>query len=87
LINSVSGSAGFADFAVEQRVGRGPDSQVSKLISPGCGARAAEMSAPYPPFPFRSSGVGYRSAAVLREQFVRRRGVSPSDYRRAFGRS
>lgn len=31
--------------------------------------------------------VGYRSAAVLREQFVLRRGVSPSDYRRTFSRS
>jgi transcriptional regulator GlxA family with amidase domain len=28
--------------------------------------------------------VGYRSAAVLREQFVLRRGISPSDYRRTF---
>ncbi|MEU3789230.1 GlxA family transcriptional regulator [Streptomyces fructofermentans] len=28
--------------------------------------------------------VGYGSAAVLREQFVRRRGVPPSSYRRAF---
>ena len=28
--------------------------------------------------------VGYGSAAVLREQFVLRRGISPSDYRRAF---
>ncbi|MBB4948894.1 transcriptional regulator GlxA family with amidase domain [Kitasatospora gansuensis] len=28
--------------------------------------------------------VGYRSAAVLREQFVRRRGVPPRSYRRAF---
>lgn len=31
--------------------------------------------------------VGYRNAAVLREQFVGRRGVSPSDYRHAFRRS
>jgi transcriptional regulator GlxA family with amidase domain len=31
--------------------------------------------------------VGYRSAAVLREQFVLRRGVSPSDYRRTFSHS
>ncbi|MGW4893352.1 GlxA family transcriptional regulator [Kitasatospora sp. NPDC004240] len=31
--------------------------------------------------------VGYGSAAVLREQFVRRRGVPPSAYRRAFGRA
>lgn len=31
--------------------------------------------------------VGYRSAAVLREQFVLRRGVSPGDYRRTFSRS
>ncbi|MFJ8040660.1 helix-turn-helix domain-containing protein, partial [Kitasatospora sp. NPDC096147] len=30
--------------------------------------------------------VGYRSAAVLREQFVRRRGVPPTAYRQAFGR-
>ncbi|MEV0649413.1 helix-turn-helix domain-containing protein [Phytomonospora sp. NPDC050363] len=29
--------------------------------------------------------VGYRNAAVLREQFVRRRGVPPREYRRAFG--
>lgn len=29
--------------------------------------------------------VGYASAAVLRERFVRRRGVPPSEYRRAFG--
>ncbi|MGY0234671.1 GlxA family transcriptional regulator [Longispora urticae] len=29
--------------------------------------------------------VGYASAAVLREQFVRRRGVPPSEYRRTFG--
>ncbi|MEV7419410.1 helix-turn-helix domain-containing protein [Streptomyces sp. NPDC089919] len=29
--------------------------------------------------------VGYGSAAVLREQFVRRRGVPPRTYRRAFG--
>jgi hypothetical protein len=27
--------------------------------------------------------VGYRSAGVLRERFVERRGLSPSDYRRA----
>jgi len=31
--------------------------------------------------------VGYRSAAVLREQFALRRGVSPSDYRRTFRHS
>jgi transcriptional regulator GlxA family with amidase domain len=31
--------------------------------------------------------VGYGSAAVLREQFVLRRGVPPRDYRRTFGRS
>ncbi|MFI8965219.1 GlxA family transcriptional regulator [Streptomyces sp. NPDC053493] len=31
--------------------------------------------------------VGYGSAAVLREQFVRRRGVPPRSYRRAFGRA
>ncbi|WP_344664886.1 GlxA family transcriptional regulator [Catenulispora yoronensis] len=31
--------------------------------------------------------VGYSSAAVLREQFVRRRGVPPRAYRRAFGTS
>ncbi|AEH10274.1 MULTISPECIES: GlxA family transcriptional regulator [Protofrankia] len=31
--------------------------------------------------------VGYRNAAVLREQFVGRRGVSPSDYRRTFSHS
>jgi transcriptional regulator GlxA family with amidase domain len=31
--------------------------------------------------------VGYTSAAVLREQFVLRRGVAPSDYRRAFSRT
>jgi transcriptional regulator GlxA family with amidase domain len=31
--------------------------------------------------------VGFGSAAALREQFVRRRGVSPRDYRRAFGTS
>ncbi|MFI8289435.1 GlxA family transcriptional regulator [Streptomyces sp. NPDC085614] len=30
--------------------------------------------------------VGYGSAAVLREQFVRRRGVPPRTYRRTFGR-
>jgi transcriptional regulator GlxA family with amidase domain len=30
--------------------------------------------------------VGYGSAAVLREQFVLRRGVAPRDYRRTFGR-
>jgi transcriptional regulator GlxA family with amidase domain len=30
--------------------------------------------------------VGYRSAAVLREQFVRRRGVPRREYRRAFTR-
>ncbi len=29
--------------------------------------------------------VGFGSAAALREQFVRRRGVSPRDYRRTFG--
>jgi transcriptional regulator GlxA family with amidase domain len=31
--------------------------------------------------------VGYTSAAVLRERFVLRRGVAPSDYRRAFTRT
>ena len=31
--------------------------------------------------------VGYRSAAVLREQFTFRRGVAPRDYRRAFTRT
>ncbi|MGW0752298.1 GlxA family transcriptional regulator [Streptomyces sp. NPDC002587] len=31
--------------------------------------------------------VGYRSAAVLREQFVRRRGVPPRSYRRSFTRT
>ncbi|MEV4946336.1 helix-turn-helix domain-containing protein [Streptomyces sp. NPDC053755] len=31
--------------------------------------------------------VGYGSAAVLREQFVRRRGVPPRTYRRTFGRT
>jgi transcriptional regulator GlxA family with amidase domain len=31
--------------------------------------------------------VGYRSAAVLREQFTLRRGVAPRDYRRTFSRS
>jgi transcriptional regulator GlxA family with amidase domain len=31
--------------------------------------------------------VGYTSAAVLREQFVLRRGVAPRDYRRAFSRT
>jgi len=31
--------------------------------------------------------VGYRNAAVLREQFVVRRGVSPSEYRRTFSHS
>lgn len=30
--------------------------------------------------------IGYASAAVFREQFSLRRGVSPRDYRRAFGR-
>ncbi|MFB9414203.1 GlxA family transcriptional regulator [Dactylosporangium matsuzakiense] len=30
---------------------------------------------------------GYRSAAVLREQFAGRRGLAPSDYRRAFSRT
>jgi transcriptional regulator GlxA family with amidase domain len=30
--------------------------------------------------------VGYGSAAVLREQFVLRRGVAPRDYRRTFSR-
>jgi transcriptional regulator GlxA family with amidase domain len=29
--------------------------------------------------------VGFRSAAVFREQFVARRGVAPRDYRRTFG--
>jgi transcriptional regulator GlxA family with amidase domain len=28
--------------------------------------------------------VGYRSAAVFREQFAARRGLAPRDYRRAF---
>jgi transcriptional regulator GlxA family with amidase domain len=31
--------------------------------------------------------VGYRSAAVLRDQFSRRRGVAPRDYRRTFART
>jgi transcriptional regulator GlxA family with amidase domain len=31
--------------------------------------------------------IGYRSAAVLREQFTLRRGVAPRDYRRAFTRT
>ncbi|GGT03700.1 MULTISPECIES: helix-turn-helix domain-containing protein [Streptomyces] len=31
--------------------------------------------------------VGFGSTAVLREQFVRRRGVPPRSYRRAFGRA
>ncbi|BFV58945.1 helix-turn-helix domain-containing protein [Kitasatospora sp. CMC57] len=31
--------------------------------------------------------VGYRSATVLREQFVRRRGVPPRSYRRSFARA
>jgi transcriptional regulator GlxA family with amidase domain len=31
--------------------------------------------------------VGYRSAAVFREQFIARRGVAPRDYRRAFSRT
>jgi transcriptional regulator GlxA family with amidase domain len=31
--------------------------------------------------------VGYRSAAVFREQFTARRGVAPRDYRRAFSRA
>jgi transcriptional regulator GlxA family with amidase domain len=31
--------------------------------------------------------VGYRSAAVFREQFSARRGVAPRDYRRAFSHS
>jgi transcriptional regulator GlxA family with amidase domain len=29
--------------------------------------------------------VGFRSAAVFREQFAARRGVAPRDYRRTFG--
>lgn len=33
-----------------------------------------------------ASRVGYSSAAVLREQFVRRRGIPPRDYRRRFTR-
>jgi len=31
--------------------------------------------------------VGYRSAAVFREQFAARRGVAPRDYRRSFSRT
>ncbi|SNQ51072.1 HTH-type transcriptional regulator AlkR (fragment) [Frankia canadensis] len=31
--------------------------------------------------------VGYRHAAILREQFAARRGVSPSAYRRTFRRA
>jgi transcriptional regulator GlxA family with amidase domain len=31
--------------------------------------------------------IGYRSAAVFREQFTARRGVAPRDYRRAFSRT
>jgi transcriptional regulator GlxA family with amidase domain len=31
--------------------------------------------------------VGYRSAAVFREQFAARRGVAPRDYRKMFGRT
>jgi transcriptional regulator GlxA family with amidase domain len=31
--------------------------------------------------------VGYRNPAVFREQFVRRRGVPPVEYRRAFSRT
>ncbi len=31
--------------------------------------------------------VGYRSAAVFREQFTARRGVAPRDYRRTFSRT
>jgi transcriptional regulator GlxA family with amidase domain len=34
-----------------------------------------------------ASRVGYRSAAVLREQFTLRRGVAPRDYRRTFSRN
>jgi len=32
-----------------------------------------------------ASAIGYASATVLREQFVKRRGVPPREYRRAFG--
>jgi transcriptional regulator GlxA family with amidase domain len=31
--------------------------------------------------------VGYRSAAVFREQFTARRGIAPRDYRRTFSRT
>jgi transcriptional regulator GlxA family with amidase domain len=32
-----------------------------------------------------ASAIGYASATVLREQFVKRRGIPPREYRRAFG--
>lgn len=48
-------------------------------------SRAEELlESTYLPVEEIARRVGYGSAAVLREQFVRRRGVPPRAYRRAF---